>query len=840
MIDSSGAGVSRRRSLAVWLVLWLMAAAALIGAVGIGRAISGEPALLPLDDAYIHLQYGRQLAAGQPYVYNPGQPPSSGATSFLYPYLIAPGALAGLDDLRLALWALMIGAAALALSGWLIYRTGLAAGAPFWPSALGAVAFAASGAALWHAVSGMETALAVLAVLLAAYGAAARSDRWTLAGAAFSALIRPEWAIVTVLAVGLLALRWGRAGVRRPRRWLWPLAVLLLIGVQPVVNLLFTGSAVASGNAAKSIFGTIPADPGAMLARWLTQMARIWAELLGGGFSGPLLYVALPALLIALLGATALARRRETRPLLALIAGALLLGTAGVATLDTAFWHFKRYQMPMFALLLALTPAAALWFPRRRWMGPALGAAMLAGALVSIPGFIRAYAVNIGYINAQPLPMARWLAEYAPGDVVVAVHDVGMMCFLGGRTTLDMVGLTTPGAADYWRNGPGAVGEFLDAQRPDLVASYGAGHGLGLGYLEATSIYGAQLAAFTTALDPALNVALAAEAQGIFRPDYAPADRAAAPVVLPQRTRYTAGMGIVDAVDVADIASERAHQYAWTVAGDLGGFPTEYFEFPTLGCAGGDVCDLMDGGRRITGEERFTLDTEPGRDLVLVTRVHAASAGQLGVYADGVRVATRIVPALPGGWLEIPALIPAAQVGETVAIRIAPETPGMVYQPYAHWAYQGNPFAAQPAPGAPVALWQDGAIQLGEPLISAALADDGRTLIEVRLPWWTDGRATGDAVVFVHMLGSDGGIAAQTDVRPGGGGLPPGNWLPTGFSDTITLDATDLAPGEYELAVGLYDPVTLAPLPANTGDAAGRVFIGPVERPTWDAENTSD
>ncbi len=327
---SVGAGVSRRRSLVVWLLLWLIAALALVSAAGIGRAISGEPALLPLDDAYIHLQYARQLAAGQPYVYNPGLPPTSGATSFLYPYLLAPGALAGAADLQLGLWALAIGASALALGGWLIYRAGLAVGAPFWPSALAALAYAVSGAALWHAMSGMETALAVLAVLLAAYGIAARSDRWTLVGAGFAAVVRPEWAIVTLLAVSLLAWRWWGEGLRRSKRWLWLLLPLALIGLQPLVNLLLTGSMVASGNAAKSIFGAVPPDAGEMLARWAEQVVRMWRELIAGSLGGgPLLYVALPALVMALLGGAALLRRIETRPLVILVGGTLLLGTSG-------------------------------------------------------------------------------------------------------------------------------------------------------------------------------------------------------------------------------------------------------------------------------------------------------------------------------------------------------------------------------------------------------------------------------------------------------------------------------------------------------------------------------
>ncbi len=241
----------------------------------------------------------------------------------------------------------------------------------------------------------------------------------------------------------------------------------------------------------------------------------------------------------------------------------------------------------------------------------------------------------------------------------------------------------------------------------------------------------------------------------------------------------------------------------------------------------------MDGGRLITGEERFTLGTQPGSDLVLITRLNPASAGQLGVYANGLRIATRAVPFIPGQWLEVPVLIPGDQVGDNVDIRIVPETPGMIYQPYMHSAYQGAQFITAPQSGDTRATWQDGAIQLFEPSFTWELTDDGRTQLEVRLPWSTDGAASGDAVIFVHMLDANGEIAAQTDQRPGAGGLPPGNWLPGSFSDTIALDATGLAPGEYDVAVGLYDPITLARLPAQGGDDVGRVFIGPVQRPDW-------
>ena len=72
--------------------------------------------LMPLDDTYIHFQYARQLAVGQPYQYNPGQPPTSGATSFLYPFVLDVGYTVGFHDLALGLWVMIVGALSLLAS----------------------------------------------------------------------------------------------------------------------------------------------------------------------------------------------------------------------------------------------------------------------------------------------------------------------------------------------------------------------------------------------------------------------------------------------------------------------------------------------------------------------------------------------------------------------------------------------------------------------------------------------------------------------------------------------------------------------------------------------------
>src|SRR3974390_259088 len=43
-----------------------------------------------LDDAYIHFQYARAIAEGHPLRFQAGEPITSGATSMLWPTLLAP------------------------------------------------------------------------------------------------------------------------------------------------------------------------------------------------------------------------------------------------------------------------------------------------------------------------------------------------------------------------------------------------------------------------------------------------------------------------------------------------------------------------------------------------------------------------------------------------------------------------------------------------------------------------------------------------------------------------------------------------------------------------------
>src|SRR5690554_6700157 len=67
-----------RRGLWAWAALCLAVGLGALLYLSLSRSISADPLLMPLDDTYIHFQYARQMAAGEPFAYHPGAPATSG------------------------------------------------------------------------------------------------------------------------------------------------------------------------------------------------------------------------------------------------------------------------------------------------------------------------------------------------------------------------------------------------------------------------------------------------------------------------------------------------------------------------------------------------------------------------------------------------------------------------------------------------------------------------------------------------------------------------------------------------------------------------------------------
>ncbi|MBN1134934.1 MAG: SGNH/GDSL hydrolase family protein, partial [Anaerolineae bacterium] len=82
----------------------------------------------------------------------------------------------------------------------------------------------------------------------------------------------------------------------------------------------------------------------------------------------------------------------------------------------------------------------------------------------------------------------------------------------------------------------------------------------------------------------------------------------------------------------------------------------------------------------------------------------------------------------------------------------------------------------------------------------------GGDVVPLTLFWQAPQALPADYTIFLHLVGPDGQIVAQTDSAPAGGSRPASGWQP---GETVVdrhgllLPAT-VAPGEYQLRLGLY------------------------------------
>jgi hypothetical protein len=110
-------------------------------------------------------------------------------------------------------------------------------------------------------------------------------------------------------------------------------------------------------------------------------------------------------------------------------------------------------------------------------------------------------------------------------------------------------------------------------------------------------------------------------------------------------------------------------------------------------------------------------------------------------------------------------------------------------------------------------------IELQRVRLSADTLKPGDALTVVLL-WESDGEVRGSHKVFCHLLSASGELVAQRDGVPLYGVRPTPSWrVGEVIEDSyeIRLD-DDLAPGDYQLSVGMYDTESLDRLPAYDVD----------------------
>ncbi len=408
----------------------------------------------PLDDAWIHQTYARNLAFFKEWAFIPGQP-SAGSTAPLWSMLLSIGYFVRLNPYA---WTFFLGAAALAalaLTGEMWSRSLIKE----MKTAIPWVGFFLAGEwhLVWAAASGMETILFGLAILLVFYLLRMTKKGW-LPGIVIgiSLWIRPDG--VTLLGPALFQ------AVLEGTTWRERLAkcgeILLPFALIAAAYLGFT----------RAISGSWL--PNTFFAKQAEYAVYQQSPLVGRFFSLfvlPLIGAGLFLLPGFLFSAWKAYQRRNWN-----VIGAILwwLGYTLIyaVRLPVTYQH-GRYLIPAMAVYFVIGMTGTLEMTknlklekrinlktlerRKRWARLAAiewiaGLTVLWGVMIFIGAIT--YAQDVAIIETEMVNTARWVAVKTPENAVIAAHDIGALGYFGNRRILDLAGLVTPEVIPFIRD----------------------------------------------------------------------------------------------------------------------------------------------------------------------------------------------------------------------------------------------------------------------------------------------------------------------------------------------------------------------------------------------------
>ncbi len=447
-----------------------------------------------LDDTYIHLQFARNLTAGEGLSFNPGEQ-VPGTTSPLWVFLLAP--LAFFSKQVLVYWSLVLSAVSYLAAGilacTLARRFKLGQGLSLLSGAL----VLANGRMLWAGMSGMETGLfAVLSMLgFILYLEDMKKNRMRAVTAivfGLASLTRPEgyllFAGILVHFFIVLGNQKKKGDKENPVALPFlPVGVYLLMVLPYMVFSLLT-----IGHPLPTTFLAKQADMAAYRQSYIKFTALYFV------LDNPA--VALFFVLGAVSGAWKIFSEK-----LDFLAGreALLLGwPIGYIVVSAALtpmpFHFCRYQIPLlpFMIIIAVLCGGRLLdkaLERQvsekgaRLVRYAVYGLLIVGSVAGHVGFQKSgpvlrwpeiTATSADNIYSLHVRLGKWLKDTTAEDAVVATQDIGAMGYYSDRRIIDLVGLVTPEILPYV-SGKGPTAErsrhmyqFLEKKRPDYLAIF--------------------------------------------------------------------------------------------------------------------------------------------------------------------------------------------------------------------------------------------------------------------------------------------------------------------------------------------------------------------------------
>ena len=399
----------------------------------------------PLDDAWIHMQFARNLATGNGFSYNPGHP-TAGSTSPLWTLLLVLPALVSTTAEFLLSAAIWLSALFYLLSVGLAYGLAYALTHARWAAFGAGLATATAGRFLWAALSGMETTAFAAVSLAAIWGFHRHGLRWhTAALFALATQFRPEGHLLFALATTITLWQIGRnqlsIGQEMTNDQL-PITNYLLLPV-------LTYGLICAPYALFSLALTGEPLPNTFYAKaklesgygWRYLQQTLWLH----WSDNPVAFG------LMVLGLWPLAKKQPLIPIWFAL-------PFGMAFTVAVLWHHGRYTLPLIPLVMVASAVAAVWLVAQWHRGAGaqgrkgissisislLYLTLLLGASWHFQNWAVMLGQNTNEINEIDAALGRWLAENTPPEAILAVDDIGAITYLSQRRIMDMNGLVSP------------------------------------------------------------------------------------------------------------------------------------------------------------------------------------------------------------------------------------------------------------------------------------------------------------------------------------------------------------------------------------------------------------
>jgi hypothetical protein len=282
--------------------------------------------------------------------------------------------------------------------------------------------------------------------------------------------------------------------------------------------------------------------------------------------------------------------------------------------------------------------------------------------------------------NTQVVAIGRYLHDRLP-EASVMFHDAGAIAYYGDGPVYDMLGLVTNHQAGIANNGPGARFEFLESLPPERRPTHFAYYPGWMG----THEYWGEVLMHTFLRRGIESRRLVGEGDmQIIKATWDHVHSGERPL-----NDHT-GWAVVDRVDVADMASERAHAWSGRMGRRKIGDPTARWSLTEKQTLGGLV---IDGGRTIReGSERFTVELDPAKPTRVVIRTGGQKSYgwheaidkpiELALYAGGKQRGKLTIAAPAGVFSELTFTLPP-RVSSSRFVELRTQASGM-YRVF-HW-----------------------------------------------------------------------------------------------------------------------------------------------------------